>query len=261
MLITAPAFLSTPLANGYAVQKVDGASSHEMDARNTRRRPKFRNTPEIVTCAWLLTQAQYDEFDAWFEATIDVGAKAFELEILAQTKKTLFLEPPAAEVTEDLLYRVTAKLLRGPAGIRVLNMPPVITGPFTADIPYNATTAFTAAAILAACGVTDPDGDVVSLASIGAAGPDATVTLVGGVVSVTPLLGYLGLISIPFVVADTKGLSVAGAISLTSVYADEACIRLKLDTVNYVAPNGSALTLKLSNLGPYTAPQAAGCAI
>ena len=84
----APSFLSTPLADSYSIARVDMSGSVEMDSSTTRRRPRFRSAPAVVSCAWLLTQAQYDAFDEWYEVDLVAGAGAFALKILGDAEST-----------------------------------------------------------------------------------------------------------------------------------------------------------------------------
>lgn len=115
--MSTPAFLSTPLAAGFAIDPVDIEATFETDAATTRRRPRYTSVPDVITCAWLLTQAQYDAFDEWYEDELAAGARAFSWALLGSTKTTMFLEPPRADIDERLLWRVSAKLMRG-VGVR-----------------------------------------------------------------------------------------------------------------------------------------------
>lgn len=111
--MSTPAFLSTPLANGFAVEPIDIEESFETDSGHVRRRPRYTVVPEVITCAWLMTQSQYDEFDEWFEDVLIAGARPFSWALRGSTKKSMFLEPPKADANENMIWRVSAKLLRG----------------------------------------------------------------------------------------------------------------------------------------------------
>ena len=111
--MTTPAFLSFPLANNFAIEPIDIEESFETDSGHVRRRPRYTVVPEVITCAGMLTQAQYDEFDVWFEDVLIAGARPFSWALLGSTKTSMFLAPPKADVNENMIWRVSAKLLRG----------------------------------------------------------------------------------------------------------------------------------------------------
>lgn len=126
-----PADLPAQLITPHEFQRFDIALTQTRESGDLRRRRRFRTVGQRARVQWLFTQAQFDTFWDWYEATLGAGASAFDLFVAAQGVSGVrrnfssvwwigqFAEPYTAAVLNagpgrKLMYRVTADVvLRG----------------------------------------------------------------------------------------------------------------------------------------------------
>ena len=112
-----PAALPAPSQGGYGIEWLEAAESVEMDDGHTRRRPKYRSAPRKVTLAWVLSQAQFDVFYAFWHTTLRGGARPFAIALHglgapgARWTHAQFAAPYKAAVVEHGRYSVTAEVM------------------------------------------------------------------------------------------------------------------------------------------------------
>jgi hypothetical protein len=116
----------------------------------SRTRPRYRRTHELVSVSWMLPQAAFDTFDDWYENELIVGAVQFDLQLQGRTSDPFGLlwysaqfvgdytsefipgesihDLSGAVIGQRFLYRVSATLrlvdeigaVRVPPGIELL---------------------------------------------------------------------------------------------------------------------------------------------
>jgi hypothetical protein len=80
-LIVFPATLPSALVQGRSFQQVPNARPRERDMGESRARPRYRRTEELVAVSWMLQQAQLDTFHDWYEDELIVGTDRFDLQL------------------------------------------------------------------------------------------------------------------------------------------------------------------------------------
>jgi hypothetical protein len=111
--MSTPAFINSPLADGFSASEIDKFFEFETDAFTHRRRRKYRTAPTQIKCSWLLTQAKFDEFDEWYEDELIVGSGSFDFELHGVVRETVFVGDVSVDVEPGMRYRVSASMLHG----------------------------------------------------------------------------------------------------------------------------------------------------
>ena len=74
-----PASLPCVLREGHSTRHGDPLLRTTMASGRSRQRRKFTLVPSVHTCAWHMTQAQTQAFEAWFVEVLQDGANWFNM--------------------------------------------------------------------------------------------------------------------------------------------------------------------------------------
>lgn len=74
-----PQGLPCVLREGHTTRHASPLLRTGMASGRARQRRKFTSVPSVHTCAWLMTQAQAQAFEAWFAEMIGDGAQWFNM--------------------------------------------------------------------------------------------------------------------------------------------------------------------------------------
>lgn len=144
-----PSVMPQPLQAGYKIEHTDPSKSFEMDSGHTRRRATYTNAPRKASMSWKLNQTQLDALDAFFEKSLDGGAKTFAISLYGigpglRWAHAKFSDVYETSVTDFGVYTVSATLwiLRSVAfdGQKLL-VPPSSAADATANPWQGSTTA------------------------------------------------------------------------------------------------------------------------
>ena len=129
-----PAELPVWLLAGHAFDAVGITDDAEMDAGEDLARQIYTWVPKIANVGTIVTQAQFDEFDRWYEQDILAGALPFDTLVATEggppngTKSwwvAQFIAPYKWEAMHRGYYRVTAQLLlEGPFAETIVRTEP-----------------------------------------------------------------------------------------------------------------------------------------
>lgn len=76
-MATWPTTLPLPQVSGYSVKPVQAFLRTNMDKGAARQRKRFSAVPVIVSVSFMLTQTQFETFEAWWHFNIADGAGWF----------------------------------------------------------------------------------------------------------------------------------------------------------------------------------------
>ena len=74
---TWPSTLPAIHVDNIRLEPVDGVARSAMDSGATRMRRRFTTSPDVYSVRWVMTTAQFDTFEGWFENLIAAGAEPF----------------------------------------------------------------------------------------------------------------------------------------------------------------------------------------
>jgi len=80
-MIQYPEGLPLPLRDGYGFDPVDSKLRTEMVTGAARQRRQYQSTPTYPSVRWLLTDAQAQLFQSWYEEVLISGVKYFEMRL------------------------------------------------------------------------------------------------------------------------------------------------------------------------------------
>jgi hypothetical protein len=116
-----PPLVPPPQAAGHSFEQVPLSRDRARDQGESRRRPRFRSSPQTVQVSWALTQEEFDALDTFFHGTLLAGELDFDLQVHQRGSSfarewftARWVSPYAWDVgTQDeggLAYRVQATL-------------------------------------------------------------------------------------------------------------------------------------------------------
>ena len=74
-----PTGLPCVLREGHTTRHASPLLRTPMASGRARKRRKFTSVPSVHTCAWLMTQAQAQAFEAWFAESLGDGVRWFNM--------------------------------------------------------------------------------------------------------------------------------------------------------------------------------------
>ena len=81
-MLAYPEGLPTPQREGYGFDPVSPMTSTKLVSGRSERRRAFVSTPTVATVTWLLTPAEAQLFEGWFEYVLLSGSLPFECPLL-----------------------------------------------------------------------------------------------------------------------------------------------------------------------------------
>lgn len=73
-----------PALSRVRFEPIDAAKTVEQDQGELRRRPLYSTVPQVLKVSWYLNQTQFDTWWDWYEETLEVGARKFDVPIERQ---------------------------------------------------------------------------------------------------------------------------------------------------------------------------------
>lgn len=80
--IRAPLTLPLPVGNSLRDSAEESRSEVQMEVGVSRRRNRYRVTPRVFELLWDVTLDQYQDFDNWYQYTIEGGSKPFDVQFV-----------------------------------------------------------------------------------------------------------------------------------------------------------------------------------
>lgn len=110
-----PVSLPVPGRPGYGDTEETTRSEFRPEVGMGRRRQKYRSTPRIFEVEWTFKQAQYEQFDAWWQNVLQGGALPFDIQLLDNSETlswftVYWLGEYEAEVVGVMDWRVRGRL-------------------------------------------------------------------------------------------------------------------------------------------------------
>lgn len=109
-----PATLPDVMVSGLGYQPQSAVVRTQMEDGRYRIRRRFRSVPTEYSVSWTFTTAELEEFESWFQNTIDYGADEFTITMASGNGNTTvtaqFIEEWSVRALSIGLYQVSTKL-------------------------------------------------------------------------------------------------------------------------------------------------------
>lgn len=108
-----PATMPYPTQQGYGLAPQSAVARTDMEAGAGRARRRFRSKPTRITLRWLLTEAQFAVFEAWWSLTTLDGTVWCDMPVLnggGVTSVSSRFTGPYREALSNILHEVSAEV-------------------------------------------------------------------------------------------------------------------------------------------------------